>query len=283
MMRFGMEDGRPTIFTEIRNRYAVYLDNDSLIELAKGDSQRKERFVSAIRRGGALLFSLANALEIGGPRGASAASVDSFLDALGPHWAPLELNPWAVVKREEAGLRERAPISEEFARAYFRQRAYELSPNGERLLDLSENFFRLSAVAEWSRRDRCRIMQGVDSLYKEFDLELRKARAEYERNPALQPLKPLPFDENHPAKFATVNLLRLLVAEWKAYQFTRNDVMDFCHAVVGTSAATLATLDRHWKRRVESLPTPNKLAKVFYRAEIDSLVQVLEELVDKLN
>jgi hypothetical protein len=283
MMRFDTQDGCPTIIAEVKNRYSVYLDNDSLIELAKGDPARRQRFVAAIRQGGVLLFSLANALEMGGPQGASAASVDSFLDSVGPHWAPLELNPWAVMKREAAGLHEQAPISETFGRAYFAQRAYDLSPNGQSLLNLSASFFLLSAVADWSRRSRNQMLQDLGSLYEEFKLQLANARTAYERDFTLRAMKPVPFDQSRPATYVTVNLLRMIVAEWKAYQFTRNDVVDFCHAVAGTSAATLSTLDKQWKHRIERLPAPNKLAKVFYRSELGQLVDLFQTLVNRLD
>ena len=42
---------------------------------------------------------------------------------------------------------------------------------------------------------------------------------------------------------------------------------------------SLATLDKQWKRRVEELPRPNDLARIFYRPQVDELVDALEALV----
>lgn len=283
MLRFDSQDGLISIVTEIKDRYAVYLDNDSIIELAKHDEARRKRFIAAIKRGGCLLFSMANAVEIGGPQGASATSVMRFLDSLGAHWAPLELNPWRVIEKEAAGCGQLAPISQSFIRAYFAERTYELSPEGRVLLDVSsESFFSLGRIADWSRQNRSALKDSVDEMYCEFVQQLGRARLAYERDASLQSMPTEPFDPSRPATFATRNLLRLLVAEWKAYRFTRNDVMDFCHAVLGTSTATLATLDKQWKRRVGRVPQPNGLAKVFYKEELDHLVGQLETLVQKL-
>jgi hypothetical protein len=54
------------------------------------------------------------------------------------------------------------------------------------------------------------------------------------------------------------------------------DWMDFCHAVVACAFASFATLDTHWKRRVESLPKPNRLARVYGPSELDQMVTDME-------
>src|SRR4029077_21160011 len=78
---------------------AVYLDNWAVIDLAKGDASRRKRFVDAVCAGGDLLFSSANAAELAGPKGKSFNMVKSFLNQLGPHWVPVELNPFKVIER----------------------------------------------------------------------------------------------------------------------------------------------------------------------------------------
>ena len=52
---------------------------------------------------------------------------------------------------------------------------------------------------------------------------------------------------------------------------------------MATAYGSIATLDKHWKRRIENLPKPNRLAKVYYRPEVDQLVDVLESLVTQNN
>lgn len=281
VIRITSEDGKPVCVAELKG-FGVYLDNDSLIDLAKGSASRRQRLVDAIQRGGTLLFSWTNAAEIAGPQGASASAVSAFLDSIGPDWVPLELNPWRVIERERAGPVERAPVSEHFMEAYFQQRAYDLSPEGTEILDLSaESFFRLGAVLEWVHEDRDAIRQNARNIDQALRERLEQLRAEYESDPASlnRELPPIPFDEGRPATFVWVHLQRMLVLEAKAFRFKDNDGLDFCHAVLAASYGSLATLDRQWRRRVEQLPKPNNVAKVYYRPEVDELVGILESLV----
>src|SRR5262245_51865738 len=110
--------------------YGVYLDNDSLIELAKRCEPRRRRFVAALRSKGTLLFSWVNAVEIAGPQGNSADAVRAFLDSIGPHWVPLESNAWTVAERAQSSGAIKAAMSEQFMAAYFEDRSAELIPNG---------------------------------------------------------------------------------------------------------------------------------------------------------
>jgi ActR/RegA family two-component response regulator len=60
-----------------------------------------------------------------------------------------------------------------------------------------------------------------------------------------------------------------------------NDGIDFGQAVIATAYASIATLDKHWKRRVETiLPKPNKLAHIYYRPELDKMVRDIERFLD---
>ena len=277
MIRFTTEDGKPTCVVELGDRIGVYLDNDAVSELARPGDLRT-RFIGAIRRRGTLLFSFANAIEV-----SVSDAVRSFLDEIGPEWVPLALSPWQVAEREEAGAGPGAPISERFVTSYFQERAYELSPNGSHLLDLSaETFFRLSAVVDWVRKDEvtARDSNQIDGAIRE---RIGVERAAYEARPAAldESLPPIPFDADRPAKFVLIHLMRTLVLEAKAYQLRPHDGLDLCHAVLAASYGQLATLDRQWKRRIEGLPTPNQLAIVYYRPQVGELVDRLEMLVDE--
>lgn len=61
----------------------------------------------------------------------------------------------------------------------------------------------------------------------------------------------------------------------------KGDWMDFCHAVVACAFASFATLDKHWKRRVEGLPKPNRIARVYSAAELDAMVTEMESWVSR--
>lgn len=290
------KNGRLTCVVNTEGRCTVYLDNFAIIGLAKGEPGRRERFVTAIRNSGSLLFSMANAIEIAGPKGASADAVRAFLDSIGCHWVPLELRPWEVTRKEAAGDILGAPISGEFVNAYFQQRAYELSPGGKKLLDLSaDKFFRLSSVVDWVKKqtmvdpltgaEKPKVLIDAANIDKNLRKLIASARTECDKDTSLldQIYPETPFDSKCPATFAMANLMRMLVKEAKAFQLKKNDGLDFCHAILGASAAIIATLDKQWKRRIENLPKPNGLARMFYEPELSDLVDLLEISVAKLN
>lgn len=299
MIRITAQDGVLYCVAELSGRVAVYLDNDSLVDLAKGPDPRRRRFVTALERGGTLLFSLTNATELSGPKGRSAEAVQAFLNSIGPRWVPLELNPWKVVRRERDGWGPRAPVSDSFITGYFQRRAYDLSPGGSAVVDLSaETFFRLGTIVEWEatrvadpQGDEDRDAADEDEsdegpsdsarLDEALRERLMRLRAEYDRNPISldRQLPPVVYRADQPAMFVWLHLQRKLVQEAKAYQFKANDGLDFCHAVLAAAYGSLITLDKQWKRRVQELPTPNQLAKVYYRAELEQFLDDFEATV----
>jgi hypothetical protein len=280
VIRFTAIDGTPVCEAELKDRYGVYLDNDSLIELARRDADRRVRFLSAIARRGTLLFSLANAIEIAGPQGDSAEAVRDLLDGIGPHWIPLELNPWKVAEREQQVGPERAPVSEAFMVAYFQRRAYDLSPEGSKVLDLSSAFFRLGAVLDWAQEERDTIRADAEKIDEALRVRLGELRQEFEKEPTSldRAFPPIPYDPRWPAAFVFSHLMRTLVREARAFQFKEHDSFDLCHAVVAAGYGSVATLDKQWKRRIEELPRPNELAKIYYRRQVDDLVRLLKQL-----
>ena len=279
MIKVTVENGSVLCVAELNGRFGVYLDTDSLIDLAKGSECRRQRFLRALREGGDLLFSLTNALEIAGTAGDTAAAIRNFLDGVGPHWTPLELNPWKVVRREAAGISDQAAVSETFMEAYFRERTYDLSPEGRTVLNLSaDSFFRLGSVLDWVQEHRDDIRRNAVEIDRMFCSLLKQLRDDYDKNPsALAREAPsLPFDHRRPATFVLTQLLRMLVLQAKAFQCKKNDGLDFCHAVLASAYGSLITLDKHWKRRVENLPWQGHRPKVYYRPQVDELVDELE-------
>jgi len=276
MIRLSVEEGAWVVLAETRG-CPVYLDNWAIINLAKECVSRRRRFVDALRQRGTVLFSWTNAIELAGPQGASAEAVRSFLDSLGPHWVPVELNPWMVVERERAGLYAQAAVSESFMEAYTQERfashqsacASDTSP---------EQFFRLGTVLDWVQKDRDSLRARTAEIHGALRDTLGQWRAQYETDPSsLDRLLPT-FEECRPATFVLSHLLHLLVREVKGYELMPNDSLDFCHAVVGAAYGGLTTLDGEWKRRIESLATPNNLAKIYYGPELDALVSKLESM-----
>ncbi len=279
VIRFTSEDGNPVVVAENKG-YGIYLDNDSLIDLATGDASRQKRFVDVLQANATLLFSWTNAIEVAGPQGASAEAVHAFLDSIGPHWVPLQLNPWEVMKREQAGLAAEAVVSTTFMEAYFQRRAYDMAQAGV-VLDLgAKAFFQLGSVVDWVREHRDKIRADAERIDDELRAVLEKRRADYEKNPALldEFLPPCQFDERFPATFVLVHLQRLLIKEARGNHFKRHDGLDLCHATIAAAYGSVITLDKHWKRRVEALPASHQLARTYYRFEIDQLVATMEAL-----
>ena len=279
MIKFTAEKNELVCVAELNSRLGVYLDNDSLIELATRFPTRRRRFLDALAMGGDLLFSYANAVEIAGPQGRTATAIRSFLDDVKSHWIPLELNPWKVARREADGILGQAPVSESFMKAYFEERIHDLTLEGRVVLDLSaESFFRLGSVLDWVREHRDDICRDAGEVDRMFCSLLKQLRDDYDKNPsALDRETPsMSLDHQRPATHVLTQLLRMLVLEARAFQYKKNDWLDFCHAVLASAYGSMITLDKQWKRRVENLPFHNHFAKVYYRPQVDELVDLLE-------
>jgi hypothetical protein len=267
-------DGPPLTINATVSGLAVYLDNWAVIDLAKDDSTRRRRFVDAVCAGGNLLFSSANAAELAGPRGKSFDVVKSFLDQLGPHWVPVELNPFKVIERSWNGVsRAESCLSPDFMDAHFRNRTASYSQDSRNVIGLSPDFFSLGAVMDWVAQSG-ELRKRSAEFDKAVEEAVRGARGR-------KPTPPTWLDPSKPATFACGNLLRTLVVEAKAYHMKKGDGLDFCHAVMGSAFASVAALDKHWKRRVEYLPKPNGLARIYSKPDLDAMVTDIESWVSK--
>ena len=267
--------GPPLVIIARAAGFPVYLDTWAIIGLARGDPSRRERFVNAVRAGSDLLFSVANAVELTGPKGKTFDVVKSFLDELGPHWVPIELNPFEVLEREQRGVsRAESCIAEDFMNAYFRDRTAHNSPGSGEIIFPGPEFFRLGVVLDWVANS-----ESLPKQLEEFDDLLRTLRAlrpRYEQAPFLLDQQFQTFNPSQPATFVCGNLSKALIIESKSHPVKKGDGMDFCHAVMGTAFASFATLDNNWKRRVDAFPTPNRLAHVYSPRELDQMVTDME-------
>jgi hypothetical protein len=284
----SIPDGPPVTFNVTVRGLAVYLDNWAMIDLAEGDPVRRKRFVDAVCAGGDLLFSVTNAAELSGPQGQSVEVMRTFLDELGPHWFPVELNPFEVVQREQALQREQpggspgaSCICKRFVNDYFAEQFADCLPNSGKVIDLSHDTLSLGAVLDWVGPQRATIRQRGAEIDAALIKQISTHRAEFERGPAWldEHFPVLPFNPYMPATFAYINLVRTLILEANTYPLKKNDGLDFCHAVMATAFSSVATLDTHWKRRVESLP-PNKLARVYSSPDLNQMVTDIESCVN---
>jgi hypothetical protein len=272
MIRFACADSHHVELDASASGLRVYLDHWAIIELARHNPSRRRRFVEAICAKGDLLFSFANIAESVGLKGKSAEVVKGFLNALGANWVPVELSEQVMNLEQMGADSTRSFVSRELLEAYVRNRM-ATHPRSE-IVDLSENFFRLGPILDW--------IAGTEQFReqsKRFDELMAKVREYYDRyvqNVGRRDLRLRVFNPSQRCAFAYINLMRLLIEESKAHKAKKNDGMDFCHSVMGSAFAHFAALDRPWKRRVESLPKPNGLARIYSAGELDQMVADME-------
>jgi hypothetical protein len=262
-----LPDGGAEVVAALERQPAIYLDHDSLGELARNEARRR-RFLDIWTRRGELLFSWANALDISGPQEGSAQAIKELLEALGPHWIPLELNPWKVV-RKEAGLEECSgtpSVSESFLSGYF--------------LRLRDEVSNLGRVVDLIQEDREDVQRNLTTMKEHADRMVRAFRDQYRRDRASldRLLPPIPNDAARPAAYLLRELERLVTRQL-GFQWTINDGTDFMHASVSAPVADFLLLDRQWKRRVLEVAPPKAYPWVFYRNEIDAFLDAFEQCV----
>jgi hypothetical protein len=259
-------------------RVPVYLDNWAIVALAKDRSDLRGRFLRTLENGADVLFSVTNASEIVGPAGPSQDAIRDFFKDIGAHWIPVE-GPGIVdvMEREARGDGRESCVANDLAKQFFAGRNIQL--HGEQRLEfVAPVFFDLRFFLDWlvpQRQEIQRVMSSFDSVLRET---LKKLRHAYDHNKArFDSVLPQPtYSSTAPATFCWNGLIRLLVLEGKAYQWKRGDSADFCHALLAASYGRFATLDKHWKGRVERLPKPNSLASIYYEPELDRFVADIE-------
>lgn len=209
----------------------------------------------------------------------------SFLNELGAHWYPVELNVLEVVKREAEGASpSECCVSKQFMKDCIKifVRSYG---DLEQIVNLSEDFFRLGPVMDWVASQRESIARGKahfdEMLRTRIRLQCDKRKSDpawMERNYPL-----LPFNPSFPANFVFINLNRTLILEAKSHQLKKGDGIDFSHAVMACAFANFGAIDKHWKRRIAALPTPNQIARIYYELELDQMIDHIEAATQAIN
>ena len=283
MIRATWRNGEPTLESSVRG-IAIYLDTFAISKHSRGDASLRRRFIAVLHDGADLLFSLANASEISGSQGSSSQALKEFLDEVGPNWYPIEMLTEEVMRREAKGLpASECCLAQEALRAFFSNRTYGYVAGSGRVIDLSGAFFRLGAFVEWLGPERDHLLHQSRKLDEVMQDGVRKLRAKHKKNRSwLDDVLPQPqFDPSRAATFAHFSFMRELIKD-SGYQLRKGDGIDFCHAVMATAFSTFATLDKQWKRRVENLPKPNKIPRVYYEPELGALVADVETALAEL-
>lgn len=262
-----LQDGGAEVNAAVERQPAIYLDHDSLGELAR-NADRRRRFLDIWTRKGELLFSWANAFDISGPKEGSAQAIKALLEAIGPHWVPLEFNPWKVVRKEngEAPSSGTPCVSESFLDGYFRELRDEVTNLG-RVVDL------IHEQRDDVQRDLTRIKTEAHHRMQSFRDDYRRDQTSLDRM-----LPAVPSDPARPAAYM-LRALERLVTRQLGFQWTLNDGMDFMHASVAATCADFVLLDRQWKRRVMEVAPPKPYPWVFYRYELDEFLDAFDHCV----
>lgn len=270
--------GEPTLVASVGGT-AVYLDNFAIRSIANGDSSLRQRFVAAIRSGADLVFSIAHAIEL-----LNSDRVKAFLDELGDHWYPIEMVVQKVLKREDRGEpRDKCCFDQDLLKEYFANSTSEHLPGSCKVIDLSEGAFRLGAFVDWSgpREELIALRRKID---EELSDGIRRLRDKAKKDPTWldRELPAFPFKPSRPVRFAHTNLFRSLIAD-RGYQMKKGDGIDFGHAVMAAAISSFATLDKQWKQRVEGLPRPNRVPRIYYEPEIPVMVTDIESHIGTNN
>ena len=277
------EDGAPTFAASV-NGIAIYLDYFAIKTLAKGDGSLRQRFVAAVNQGADLLFSVTNGIEISAAQGASSKAIRAFLDDLGPHWYPVELDSLEIVKREQAGKSpSKCCLAEGLLTAFFSDKTSDHAPGSGKIISLSDEFFRLGDFVDWLSPKRDWFLQRSRAFDAQLKASVQKLRVKHSRNPGWLD-RVIPTPQFHPAAagtFARACLMRQLISD-RGYQVKKGDGLDLCHAVVASAFANFATLDKQWKRRVENFPKPNNVARVYYEPQLSAMIADVETALSQL-
>jgi hypothetical protein len=267
MIQIAQGPDGPRLIVEVpANGLPVYLDNWAIINLAKHEPSRRRRFIDAVHAGAELLFSFANVVQLTGPKERSFDLVKRFLDDLGPHWVPIGLTPFTVMEPNGLTSAETC-VSPDLIEAYYRNR---IACSSGKIISLDADFFCLGSVLDWVANSD--VLPKRSAEFDELLRTVRDRREAYKRNPFLAQS----FDPSKAASFAWFNLTKILIVESKSHQVKKGDGIDFCHAVMGSAFAKFATLDTTWKRRVEALPKPNRLARIYDPSQLDQMVTDIE-------
>jgi hypothetical protein len=237
----------------------VYLDNWAMSRVLANNGPRRKRFVEIFKVKGTLLFSWANVLEL-----PHYEPIRVLFEGIGEHWFPLEWNPFACIRKENA-LKpgDNTPVfSETFIQAYY-PHIHGQSPTLSSVLDL----LRLDSGGK-ARRDKIKgtIKQFVDEVKRGHSTDPDWLDKKY-------PL--LPFDPQRPTLFVFTQLLRALASEG-GFTFTPNDGVDLFHTAVPVAYSDFVLLDKAWARRARAVSMPDRRFYAFYGAEIDQFLDAFE-------
>ena len=238
----------------------IYLDHWAL-RLFSSHATLRRKFFEVFTHRGTLLFSLVNVTELAANSGTSAKHIRSFLEEIGPHWAPITMDPSKVVEAESRLNPEVGDRSVCFGSAMLEDQHF--------MSKLSTGDLTLAHVVDLTRGDDGNNLRAAMSeSVQEMLALILTLRTRYNADPSGLDLSyPLQvWNPRQPMKFVYYGLMRLIVRE--SFKLDENHVRDFLHAAVAATVAQMLLLDPHWAVLVRKLKLPPDYVQVYSKAGV---------------
>ncbi len=222
----------------------VYLDHWALRKVSE-DDKLAARFASGLQvRNGTLALSWLNLVEFAKVTSAEQAhKAETFLDSNLPRIFSMEVEPSAVISRENAPLSGSPgaphPGDLDFLKVFAQLRPASLNP--------------LTAHDLFAIMQNPRVAQGIDRLADTVVSRISSLRSEHGTNSNFRSaVARLPAAQKvqKATRFLLPELVRTFLID-RGTKMTRNHAIDLMHAVVRLAYCDLVLLDKHWETQVE--------------------------------
>jgi len=253
---------------------AVYLDHWALRAVSE-DATLGGRLTQALEtRGGTLVLSWANIAEFPDLDERAARQAEEFIDRQLPHLFFLKLNPFDVIRGENALIAGGPPVPPHADLELLRL-VVGLRPSGVQPITCIGMLAEVSGRREEStERMRAVFVDWLSSLREEY-LEDNDFRTLVDRS--LQ---------GQATPRGTSIVLREVVAGLmrdKSAPITPNDALDFFHTIVPVAYCDFVLLDGRWRDQVDRLRARLRRARVdFPLATVFSGAGAVERLIETL-
>jgi hypothetical protein len=234
-------DGIPVV-THRDRPPTVYLDHWALRELSEQQSLG-DRFIGALQDcGGTLALSWANLVEFGRVEGAQRVKAEDFLDRVLPNLFFIEVDPFAVIEKEDELIAGRNPSSPPHADIEFLRIVVGLKADS------------IKAIAARTLFDGVEqgLGESAKSLADAFVSKVEALRTEHLISREFQSLlarRPTAPQLERATRTILRELLRSVIVDHQT-TMDRHHAMDFFHAVVPIAYCEFVALDKYWETQV---------------------------------
>ncbi len=239
MILFSVDraNGKSGLRFELRQP-AIYLDHCAVIDISES-KKYSDRFFNTFKSKGTLCVSWLSFLEIAQNSGQSHSLIQNFIRNVGPHWLPLEMNPYQVMLSEKKGLSGfDAAVSSELASFY-----------GAHLVNSAKED--LEDFVSWTQSD---VFQAeVRPRFEMLKAEL------WDKSLKLGKLANLNKIDENSFEYIFRGLLKVLSKQSCSVE---NDSIDLLHASIGIGYCDFVVLDKKWKELVGQV-LPSKKQYVY--------------------